>query len=198
MRFKSGMAVSAIMSMAIIAGPLLGQKTIEEIITRVNGDIILRSEYDARVAQIRQQLAQQQLQGPQLEQAVATQTRDLLRDLIDEKLMVQVAGELGLNADLDVIRALERMRQENNLASLEDLEQAMTQQGYNVDDVKNKLRNDILTGQVLQREVYYKVTVTTEDKRAYYDANTSQFDKPQGLRLREIVVLTEKKTPAEA
>jgi len=196
MRLKSGMAVAAvIVGFAVI--PALGQKPIEEIITRVNNEIILRSEYEARIKQISQEAAQQGLQGVQLQQAIAERTRDALRDLIDERLMVQMAREMGLNADLDVIRYMDRVRQQNNLPSMEALEDAMRAQGINVDEEKQKTRNQILTQQVLQRDVYHKVQITTEELRAHYEANKKEFDKPQGVRLSEISIYTENKTPAE-
>jgi peptidyl-prolyl cis-trans isomerase SurA len=192
------MAILAIVTVLVAAGPVFPQKTIEQIITWVNADIILKSEYDAKIKQLSQQLAQQRnLQGAQLEQAVAEQSRDLLRDLIDMKLVVQVAKDMGLNADLDVIRQMERLRQDNNMPSMEALEEAMRQQGMNVEETKQDMKNNILMQQVIQREVYHKVQVTTEEQLAYYEANKKNFDKPEGIRLSEIGISIESKTPAE-
>jgi peptidyl-prolyl cis-trans isomerase SurA len=192
------MAILAVIIVLVAAGPVFPQKTIEQIITWVNADIILKSEYDAKIKQLSQQLAQQRnLQGTQLEQAVAEQSRDLLRDLIDMKLVVQVAKDMGLNADLDVIRQMERLRQDNNMPSMEALEEAMRQQGMNVEETKQDMKNNILMQQVIQREVYHKVQVTTEEQLAYYEANKKNFDKPEGIRLSEIGISIESKTPAE-
>jgi hypothetical protein len=45
------------------------------------------------------------------------------------------------------------------------------------------------------REVYPKVIVTNEEVRKYYDGHVKDFDRPAGLRLREITVLTENRGP---
>src|SRR5262245_47794370 len=83
----------------LTAAVAMAQTTIDEIIVRVNADIILRSELENAKATLRNDLSQQQhLQGVQLEQAFAEQSKFLLRDLIDQTLLVQQAKEAGINA----------------------------------------------------------------------------------------------------
>src|SRR5688572_1921812 len=124
MGVKNRMAAVAV-AIGFAASLGLAQRPIDEIITKVNSEIILKSEYDAEVRRLTQQLTQDGLQGVQLQQAIAEQSKNILRELIDTKLLVQVARDMGLNADLDVVRQLERVRQENNLPDMESLEKAM-------------------------------------------------------------------------
>jgi peptidyl-prolyl cis-trans isomerase SurA len=177
-------------------------KTVDEIIAWVNNDIILKSEYDLRKAAVRNDLAEapprgRGLQGSQLEQALNDAQKILLRDLIDETLLLQQAKEMGLNADLEVVKTMEQLRQERKLASLDDLEKAIVAQGYSVDEFKQNIKTRYLTSQVLQREVYGRVIVTTDEMKKYYDANVKSFDRPAGIRVREISVYTENRGPAE-
>jgi peptidyl-prolyl cis-trans isomerase SurA len=177
-------------------------KTVDEIIAWVNNDIILKSEYELRKAGVRNDLAEapprgRGLQGPQLEQAMNDAQKILLRDLIDETLLLQQAKEMGLNADLEVVKTMEQLRQERKLASLDDLEKAIVAQGYSIDEFKQNIKTRYLTSQVLQREVYGRVVVTTDEMKKYYDANVKNFDRPAGIRVREISVYTENRGPAE-
>ena len=110
---------------------------------------------------------------------------------------MQQAKEMGLNADLEVVKTMEKMRQEYKFDSLEGLEQAIGQQGYSIDEYKQNIRTRYLTSQVLGREVYPKIVVTTDDIRKYYDSHQKDFDRPAGIRVSEITVYTENKTPAE-
>lgn len=185
------------LSIVLAASAGFAQKTVEQIVARVNGDIILKSELDSALKTLRADLSQQGVQGAQLEQAVVEQSRHMLRKLIDDLLIVQQAKDMGLNADLEVIKTLERMRQENKLASMDDLEKAIVQQGYTVDEIKQNIRNQTLRSQVLSREVYHKIVVTTEELRNYYEANKKDFDRPEGVRIFEIAISTENKTPQE-
>jgi peptidyl-prolyl cis-trans isomerase SurA len=182
----------------LVAGTAIAQKTVDEIIVRVNGDIILKSELENAKVTLRNDLSQgQKLQGVQLEQAFSEQSKFLLRDLIDQALLLQQAKEMGLNADLEVVKTMERMRQEYKFETLEALEQAIIGQGLAVDDYKQQIKTRYLTSQVLGREVYPRIIITTEQIRKYYDANEKNFDRPAGVQLSEIVISTENKSPEE-
>ena len=200
-KFLKGFLIA--LSISVFISPsLYSQRVLEEIIARVNADIILKSEYEAEQKSLREELAQT-LQGPQLEQAVQQRSKDILRDLIDNSLLVQQAKEMGLNADLEVIKQEERMRQQHNqqnpnnqITSIDDLEKAISQQ-MNLDEFKQRIRTQYLRTQVLQREVYGRVqqNLTTEDLRNYYDAHKQEFDRPAGVHLREISVYLNKDKP---
>jgi parvulin-like peptidyl-prolyl isomerase len=110
---------------------------------------------------------------------------------------MQKAKEMGVTADLEVIKAMEKMRQDRKLPSMEALEKEIVAQGYTVDEVKENIRTRYLTESVIQREVYSRVTITTDDVRKYYDEHQKDFDKPAGVHLREITVITENRGPEE-
>src|SRR5215475_5428717 len=177
-----------------------GSKNIESIVAWVNSDIILKSEYDKRVAEIRDEITRnnnRKVQAPQLEQAIREQTKLALKELIDEALYRQQAKEMGLTGELEVLKALERMRQERKLASPEALEKEIISQGYTLDEVKENLRNQVLRDQVLQREVYSRVVISNDEVRKYYDEHQKDFDRPAGMHLREITVNTENRGEEE-
>src|SRR5262249_32114658 len=131
------------------ANTFQGPKNIESIVAWVNSDIILKSEYDKRIDEIRGEITRSsKLQGAQLDQAIKEQSKHALRELIDEALYRQQAKELGITGELEVLKALERMRQERKLDSQEALEKEITSQGYTVDEVKENLRSQVFREQV--------------------------------------------------
>ena len=199
---KSGRAVLIAILLLIASNALAQSRSVDEIIAWVNTDIILKSEFELRKAAIRNDLSEpaprgRGLQGSQLEQAFNDAQKTLLRDLIDEALLLQQAKDMGLNADLEVIKTMEQLRQERKLGSLDDLEKAIVTQGYSIDEFKQNIKTRYLTSQVLQREVYGRVIITTDEMKKYYDANIKNFDRPAGIRVREISVYTENRGPAE-
>jgi peptidyl-prolyl cis-trans isomerase SurA len=202
MFYKRGFAILAVILLSLAGTALAQTKTIEEIVTRVNADIILKSELENRKAQLRAQLAQPEpqgagLSGAQLEQAFAEQSKGALRDLVDEALLLQQAKEMGLSAELEVLKTMERLRQERKHETQESLEKEIVDAGYNLNDFKQDIRTRYLTSQVLQREVYGRVIVTNEEMRKYYDEHLKDFDRPAGLRVREISIYTEGRGPEE-
>jgi len=102
--------------------PAWAQTTVEEIVAWVNNDIILKSEYDRALKELRDGLAQEGgLTGARLEQEYEARAKDVLRDLIDQNLLMQVARDQGLSADIEIIKTMERLRQENKFESLDAL-----------------------------------------------------------------------------
>ena len=197
---RSGKAALAALILLIAATAFAQTKTVEEIVARINADIILKSDLDRARERLRSELTTppprgQGLQGAQLEQVFAEQSKNSLRDLIDQTLLLQKAKEMDLNADLEVVKTMERMRQENNIPTTEQLEQEVIKQLGNLDEFKQEIRTRYLTGQVLGREVYNRVVITMEELRKYYDENQKNFDRPEGLRVREIAVYTENRGP---
>jgi parvulin-like peptidyl-prolyl isomerase len=177
-------------------------KTIEEIVAWVNNDVILKSEYERRKAQLRQELAEpaprgRGLQGGQLEQTFTEQSKIVLQQMIDETLVLQQAKELGLTADIEIVKTMDRIRQEQKLDSIEALEKEIVAQGYNLDEFKQSIRVRYLTEEVMKREVYPRVTLTTEEGRKYYESHIKDFDRPAGIRIRGITIITENRSPED-
>lgn len=195
--------VAASILLTFLSGPLLAQtKTIEEIVAWVNNEVILKSEYEARKAAMKEDLAQpaprgRGLQGAQLEQAYNEQSKFVLQQLIDETLILQQARDMGLSANNEVIKTLDRLRQERKLDSLEALEREVVAQGFSIDELRQNISVQYLTEQVMQREVYPKVIITTEEVRKYYDSHIKDFDRPAGIRVREITIITENRGPEQ-
>jgi outer membrane biosynthesis protein TonB len=112
----------------------VNSRTVEEIIARVNNEIITRSELDkARAAA--EEDAKQECQGKctpeQLKTDLEDREKNALRDLIDQSLLVQRGKDMGVNVEPEVIKRLDQIRQQNKIDSMEDLEKAVSAQGQN-------------------------------------------------------------------
>jgi len=175
-------------------------RTLEEIVAWVNNDVILKSEYEARKVALRAELAQPEprgagLQGAKLEQTFNEQSKLVLQQLINETLILQQAKDMGLSADIEITKTMDQLRQEQKLDSIEALEKEIVSQGYVLEDFKQNIRVRYLTSQVMQREVYPRVIVTNDEVRKYYDSHIKDFDRPAGIRVSEITLLTENRGP---
>lgn len=177
-----------------------GGKVVEEIVARVNNEIITRSDYDHELANAEED-AKQECQGrctpQQLEAEVADRKKNALRDLIDQSLLVQRGKDMGLSVETEVIKQLDQIRQQNNLASMEDLEKAVSAQGLNWEDFKNNIRNKILVQKVVGQEVGQHITIGHDDVVKYYNEHKAEFVRPEEVALREIEVSTEGKKESE-
>jgi peptidyl-prolyl cis-trans isomerase SurA len=175
-------------------------RVVEEIIARVNNEIITRSDYEkARNAAAED--AKQDCQGhctpEQLQTAIEDRQKNSLRDLIDQSLLVQRGKDMSVSVEPDVIKRLDQLRIQNNLATMEDLEKAVSAQGLNWEDFKNNIRNSLLTQRVISSEVGSHITIGRDEIEKYYNEHKAEFVRPEQVALRSVEVNTEKKTPEE-
>src|ERR1700731_1255189 len=175
-------------------------KTVEEIIARVNNEIITRSEYN-KARQTSEEEAKSECQNrctpEQLQIAIEDRQKNTLRDLVDQSLLVQRAKDMGVSVEPELIKKLDAIRTENKLASMEELEKAVSGQGMNWEDFKNNIRSSLLTQRVISSEVGSHITISDEEVTKYYEAHKTEYVRPEQVALREIVVSTDGKKPED-
>lgn len=176
---------------------LFGAKVLERIIARVNNEIVTQRMFEREKEKLRQTLAQD-YSGPELEVQFRNQSKNLLRDLIDQSLMVQKAKDLDINLETELVKRLDGIRKQNNLGTIDDLQKEVEKQGLIWEDFKDQIRRNMLMQEVIGREVGRTIVVSREDARKYYDAHKNEFQSPGGIHLAQLLVSTEKHKPDEA
>jgi len=166
-------------------------KVIEEIVARVNNQIITRTEYQRSKADLRKEAEQQD--PVNAEKVIAERDKDVLRDLIDQQLLLEKGKDLGITADTDLIKKLDQMRKDMNLDSMEDLEKAAQAQGVSFEDFKQNMRNQIITQRVIGREVGSRLNIGKDEEMKFYEQHKQELDQPEQVRMSEILISTEKK-----
>ena len=73
--------------------------------------------------------------------------------------MLNKGKDLGITADTEVVKKLDDMRKEMKLDSMEELEKAASAQGISFEDFKNNIRTQIITQQVIGKEVGSKLAI---------------------------------------
>jgi parvulin-like peptidyl-prolyl isomerase len=173
-------------------------KLIDEVIARVNAAPVMRSAFEGAQREVLDQLKSQGLKPEELEKKLAEWKPRILDQLIDTQLLVQRAGDLSINVDPQVNEQLVRIMKENNIQSLEDLEQKMREVGVDINEVKANLRANFARQAVLNREVYGKIFfgLTEKEKRDYYEQNKQLFATPAEVTLSHIFIVAGKDAEA--
>ena len=169
-------------------------KVVEDIVARVNDQIITSSDYDRAAEQLTAEAGQQSIPPRELEQKKA----DLLRDLIDQQLLLSKGKQLGITGETELIKRLDEIRKQNHLESMDDLEKAAQTQGVSYEDFKANIRNSIITQQVVRDEVGRRISMSPGEVEAYFKAHESEFAQPESVTLNEILVPTPAKSATEA
>jgi peptidyl-prolyl cis-trans isomerase SurA len=190
---KKSYSLVLLLCAAALPALLKADTVVEEIIARVNNSIITRSDYTRSREQLRDEIKQQD--AANADKAFAEKERDVLRDLIDQQLLLEKGKDLGITADTDLIKKLDEMRKQMNLDSMEELEKAAQAQGISYEDFKQNLRNQIITQKVIGQEVGSHLNITKEEEQRFYEEHKGEMEQPEQVRLSEILVAVEK--PAE-
>jgi peptidyl-prolyl cis-trans isomerase SurA len=159
---------------------------VEDAVARINDQIITRTEYASAEQQLLEQARQDNLSQTDLDDRV----NNLLRDLIDEQLLLSKGKELGITGDAETIRELDDIRKKNNLPDMESLEKAAAQQGVSFEDFKQHIRDQIVRQQVVRDQVGSHLNMTHTDEAAYYAAHAQEFALPEQVHLSEILIPT--------
>ena len=116
---------------------------VEEIVARVNNQIITLSDYQKAAAGLQQEAAQdcQNCSPMQIQGAVDKKQKDLLRDMIDQQLLIERAKDMDVSVETDLVKRLDEVRKQNNLRRSKSSKRPSSQQGIVWEDYKTQLRN---------------------------------------------------------
>jgi len=181
--------LSLIIAMACLPA-FAGAQVVEEIIARVNSQIITRSEFLRSKDQLKDDVKQQD--AANADKLYAEREKDVLRDLIDQQLLLEKGKDLGITGDTDLIKRLDQMRKDMKLETMEELEKAATSQGISYEDFKQNMRNQIITQKVIGEEVGSHLSINKDEEQKFYDAHKNELEQPESIRLSEILVAPHK------
>jgi len=160
---------------------------LERVVAVVNDAVILQSELDARLIPVRAEA--EQIQDPtERKRRLAKLSSQVLDEMVNEELIVQSAAEAKIEVDSSEVQAaLDQIKEENKLDDA-GLAQALSAQGYTLQNYKQDLRRQLLRLRAVNQLVAPKVQVTEEDVKARYDQMQRRSDAVSAVRLSHILV----------
>jgi peptidyl-prolyl cis-trans isomerase SurA len=146
-----------------------GRSTEKDVMAKVNGYKVLRSEvdktYNAQVA------GSPQKPTPIEESALRL---NILNQIIYRQLLLQKAEKLGVVAADDEVEA--KFNQAKAPYSQEQFQKQLKDAGISEEDYKLDLRRNLTVEKLLNKEIASKVNISDADIKNYYDQNKSEFN----------------------
>jgi peptidyl-prolyl cis-trans isomerase SurA len=183
---KLSLLASAVL-LAVVA--LHADNIVDEIIARVDDSIITRSDLEKAKQTNLEEVKQRFPSDWQTKWATAQ--KDVLRDLIDQQLLLERGKDLGITGETEVVKKLNQLRQQMGLASIDDLEKEAQKQGVSFEDFKEQIRIGVVTQQVIGQEVGAKIHITNEDVQDWYNKHQKELEGQEEVGLSEILVSTQ-------
>jgi len=155
-------------------------KTVDRILAQVNDDIITLSDLRRNMAEVRKEL-ESKYSGEQLDQMIQKAEKEVLDNLIQEKLLYQKAMELGYNSNVDarVSAYIQNLMKQNNIKDSDELENALSQQGQTLNDFRDDIRKSMIGRDLVQDFVGSRITLLAaeiENRQAWHLAQGLQTD----------------------
>ena len=192
-------ALSACTLVLAIAPALFAADTVvvEQIVAKVNGDIITRSELDLLRKQLAAELQQRGGTAVQIRDQMKDHEKDMLREKIDSLLLIQRGKDLDLKVDNDVSKRMAEVQADAKIADPDKFQQWIKENtGKSYEDFKQDLKNQIMTQKVVAEEVGSKINIPHEQVVDYYEKHKATFIRKEQVFLREILIGVEGKDPA--
>jgi peptidyl-prolyl cis-trans isomerase SurA len=183
-----------LLTAVVLGGPPQGE-IIEQVLVKVNGDIITKTELENRqIEALRRRMGNQVdanalKNDAELRKALLEVTPAILVDAIDELIVIQLGREKGYKLQDDQFKSwLDNMRKSNKLEDDQKFHAALKQEGMTIDDLRKNVERNFLVQRVQQDEVGQKLSITEEEARQYYLAHKGEFVEPASVTLREIMI----------
>jgi len=177
----SGLAIAFLLAGSLGCGTKLAGN---DVAATVDG----RKIYRADVEKYYQNQTSGSDQRPVGEQAT-TLRLNILRELIDNEILMRQAEKLGLLAtDDEVERKLSKIKAP---FTKEEFDARLKEKNISLDDFKRDLRRSLTVDKVLNKEVTSKINISDQDITSYYNAHKAEFNlvEPQ-YHLAQIFVTT--------
>lgn len=173
-------------------------RVVEQIVAKVNNEIITTGDLKRSRDQLEAELRRRGLSGAKLEAELKEREKDILRDRVDELLLVQRGRDLNINVDAEVSKYLADIQLQYKIADQDKFHEWIREQtGMPFEDFRAEMKNNFLTRRVIGQEVGSKINIPRAEVEKYYNEHKDEFIREERVLLREILISTEGKTEAE-
>jgi peptidyl-prolyl cis-trans isomerase SurA len=180
---RPSLFLSALALCAVLALPV-GGSVLDEIVIKVNDATITKSEFDRRL-QSTQEGMKKEYKGPDLDAELKAMPQRLLEQMVEELLLVERAKQLYQIDEL-VNYQIDNFMKDNKIANKNDLAKALEGEGLTMEEFRKQILQVYVPEFVKSREIRSKISITTEEIQAFYDAHKNELASGPQIQLQEI------------
>ncbi|MEO7497173.1 MAG: peptidylprolyl isomerase [Massilia sp.] len=157
---------------------------IDAVAVVVNDEVITKNEIDARVKTIEQRMKAQNAPMPD----AADMRRQVLEQMIAERAQIQLAKEMGVRVDDQMLdRAIGRIA-EGQKISLQDMRNQIEKDGMSYAGFREEIRNEIMLQRLREHEVDGKIQISDAEVDTYLATEKAAAAEQVELNISQIMV----------
>ena len=160
----------------------LAEDVVDRVVAVVNDEIITLSELEEEAGPTFDKI-RQEAPVDQVDATIQKARKDILRNMIDHKLLLQRAAKRQVEvSDTEMNAALDRILEQNGI-TLEQFQEELANMGLTEEKYRATLRDQILRTKLISYEIRSKVVITNEQVEAYYRNKYTQNHAPEGYHI---------------
>ncbi|MEK6732435.1 MAG: peptidylprolyl isomerase [Candidatus Omnitrophota bacterium] len=177
-----------VIALVFVGLPFLASaaETINKFVAVVNDEVITQQDIDQLLAVLYAQYSQE-FKGDELLQKMEHVKKDILNQIIEDKLVLSRAKELGIKVtESEIDERLDYIKK--GFPSEEEFYKTLETQGVTMANLKDRYRDQIMMKKLVDYEVRSKISVLPSDVSAYYEKHRSDFREGDKYRVKNILI----------
>ncbi|MFH1414477.1 MAG: peptidylprolyl isomerase [Elusimicrobiota bacterium] len=172
------------------------EKVVDKVIARVNGKVILLSEYNSRAKAIIDEY-QKVLTSPDKDNKINELKANILEQMIDEKLLIEKAEKDNIRVtDAEVDQGVDEIS--GRFPSEMEFQNEISKQAMTGEKFRQNVRNQLMVIKLINQNVNGKISPPPDEElKIYYDEHQSEMMSPEQIRVRHILITTSEERPQE-
>jgi len=161
-------------------------QVVNKVVAVVNDEVITQQDVDQLLAVMYAQHVQAYT-GDELLQKMEELKKDILRRIIEDKLILSRARELRINiTEGEILDKLEIIK--SGFPSEKEFYNILNAQGVTIANLKERYRDQILMRKVVSLEVRSRVDVVPSEISEYHEKHREEFKQDEKYRVRHILI----------
>jgi len=160
--------------------------TVNKVVAVVNDEVITQQDVDQLLSVLYAQYSQE-YKDDELLQKMEEVKKDILNQVIEDKLVLSRAKELGIKvADSEIDERLDYIKK--GFPTEEEFYKTLKTQGITIANLKDRYMDQIMMKKLVDYEVKSKISVLPSETSDYYEKHKDQFMEKAQYRVKNILI----------
>jgi len=198
--------LGVLLALALLAAPVLAQTpsggsqtggqpggqpgamVLDRVVAVVNDEALTLSEIQEEGQPVVRKIFQEYV-GPERDRRLEQAQRQLMDDLIDRRLMYQIAKKEGmLPSAAEINSAIDELKRNNNAADDAQFRALLKAEGLTFEMIRRSVGERLAIGRLLTRQIRASIIITEDELVKYYESNQEKFKRTPTAEIRHLLV----------
>lgn len=170
------------------AGSPAGGMVLDRVVAVVNDEAVTLSEIQEEGQPVVRRIFQDFV-GEERERRLEEAQKRLLDDLIDRRLMYQVAKREGmLPSAAEIAGAIEELKRNNNATDDAQFRALLKAEGLTLEQVRRSVEERLAIGRLLARQIRSTIILSEDELVRYYQSQQEKYKREPSAEIRHILI----------